>query len=254
LLPAVDAAIDIVARSEGVLAGCDCARETFRQVDPAISAVWFADDGSVLVPGTVIAAVSGPIPSLLTAERTVLNFLGHLSGVASATARFVHAVSGSGHAVIVETRKTTPGLRVLEKAAVRAGGGHNHRLNLSDAVMFKDNHLALLPIADAVAAARARWPALPVEVECDRLDQVVEALACHPDVIMLDNMSPAQVAECMTTVAQADPDHGVLIEVSGRVDTERAAAYAAAGVDVISVGGLTHSAPSLDIAFDFKER
>ena len=233
----------IAARGVGVLSGGLAAAEAFRAVDPAIVVDWQAVDGDCLAPGTVIALVSGPLRSVLTAERTVLNLLGHLSGVATLTRRYVDAAGEQCR--IRDTRKTTPGLRALEKAAVRAGGGANHRGSLSDGILVKDNHLAGLTIAAAVAAAHHRWPGQSVEVECDDLGQVDEALAAGADLILLDNMSPAQVRSAVERVAGQTP-----VEVSGRVHLDNVAEYAAAGADLISVGALTHSAPVLDIGLD----
>jgi nicotinate-nucleotide pyrophosphorylase (carboxylating) len=181
---------------------------------------------------------------VLTAERTALNLLCHLSGVATLTRRYADAVAGTG-VRILDTRKTTPGLRALEKAAVRAGGGHNHRGSLSDMVLLKDNHIAGMEIAHAVAAARAMWPGRGVEVECDRLEQVRVAVTAGADVVLLDNMSPADVEVCVKEV-----NGRALVEVSGRVNLDTVADYAAAGPDLISVGALTHSAPVLDIGLD----
>jgi nicotinate-nucleotide pyrophosphorylase (carboxylating) len=178
-----------------------------------------------------------------------LNFLGHLSGVASLTRRFVVAVHQANPATrILDTRKTTPGLRALEKAAVRAGGGHNHRGSLSEAVLVKDNHLGGVSIADAVARARQLWPGRMVEVECDRAEQVDEAVAAGATMVLLDNMDPGQVAGCVARVRAAGS--GAPVEVSGRMDLDVAPAMAAAGADLISVGALTHSAPVLDLGFD----
>jgi nicotinate-nucleotide pyrophosphorylase (carboxylating) len=236
-----------VARQPGVLAGRACADETFRRVDGSVALDWVLDDGDGVGPGTTIATATGPLASILTAERTALNFLGHLSGIATRTRSFVDAAAG-GTARIWDTRKTTPGLRSLEKAAVRAGGGANHRGNLSDWILLKDNHIALFGIADAVGRARAMWPARTVHVECDRLDQVREALAAGADALLLDNMSPEQVQECVA-VAEAAARRP-LLEVSGGVTLDTVGAYAATGVDCISVGGLTNSAPVLDIGLD----
>ena len=241
--------VAIVSRQSGVVAGRRCAEESFSQVDPDLALEWHRSDGSEVSPLTVVATVSGRLPSILTAERTVLNFLCHLSGVATLTRQFVDAAgAASPTARILDTRKTTPGLRSLEKAAVRAGGGTNHRGNLSEAVLVKDNHLGGVSITDAVSRARAVWPGRMVEVECDRPDQVAEAAAARATVIMLDNMTPDQVADCVGLVRGAAPD--TLVEVSGRVSLETVAAYAATGVDLISVGALTHSAPILDLGFD----
>ena len=247
LLPVgLTATARFVSRDAGVLAGCACATEAFLQIDPSVELTWSVDDGDPLQPGTVLAEASGALASILTAERTALNFLGHLSGIATRTRRFVDAAGGGAR--IWDTRKTTPGLRSLEKAAVRAGGGANHRGNLSDWILLKDNHIALFGIADAVARARSMWPGRTVHVECDRLDQVQEALAAGADALLLDNMTPAQVSICVE--AAAATDRRPLVEASGGITLETVAAYAATGVDCISVGGLTNSAPVLDIGLD----
>jgi nicotinate-nucleotide pyrophosphorylase (carboxylating) len=237
-----------VSRQAGVIAGTRSAGEAFRQLDPGVELHWLLDDGFVVRPGDVVGTVRGPLRSVLTAERTALNLLSHLSGVASATRRLVDAVAAvSPSCRIRDTRKTTPGLRALEKAAVRAGGGLNHRANLSDAVLVKDNHLGGLTITEAVRAAHQRWPGRHVEVECDSLDQLHEALAAGADMVMLDNMDPARAAEAVAVVRAAGPTP---VEVSGRIDADSAAAYARAGVDYISVGSITHSATVLDIGLD----
>jgi nicotinate-nucleotide pyrophosphorylase (carboxylating) len=239
----------IVSRSAGVVAGRACALEAFRRIDPTIEVDWLIGDGGRVVPGDHVAGVVGPLRSILTAERTVLNFLGHLSGVATLTRRYVDAVRAANPATrVLDTRKTTPGLRALEKAAVRAGGGHNHRGSLSDAVLVKDNHLGGLTIGEAVAGAKDRWPGRMVEVECDRPAQVDEAAAAAATVIMLDNMTPDQVAGCVSRLRASGVD--TLVEVSGGVTLETAPGLAAAGADLISVGALTHSAPVLDLGFD----
>jgi nicotinate-nucleotide pyrophosphorylase (carboxylating) len=250
LVPAAArATVAIASRAPGVVAGRACAVETFVQIDPGLVVAWSKDDGAEVAPGDVIAEVSGSLRSILTAERTALNFLGHLSGVASLTHRYVVAVRGANPSTrVLDTRKTTPGLRALEKAAVRAGGGHNHRGSLSEAVLVKDNHLAGLSIAEAVAGARRQWPGRMVEVECDRADQVAEAVGAGATVVMLDNMAPDEVAECVARVRAAGT--GALVEVSGRLDLDTAPAMAAAGADLVSVGALTHSAPVLDLGFD----
>jgi nicotinate-nucleotide pyrophosphorylase (carboxylating) len=202
-----------------------------------------------VAPGDVVATATGSLRSILTAERTALNFLGHLSGVASLTRRYVDAVAAANPATrVLDTRKTTPGLRALEKAAVRAGGGHNHRGSLSEAVLVKDNHLGGISITDAVARARRMWTGRMVEVECDRPDQVAEAVAAGATVVMLDNMGPDQVAACVAQVRASGT--GALVEVSGGVDLAGAPLMAAAGADLVSVGALTHSAPVLDLGFD----
>jgi nicotinate-nucleotide pyrophosphorylase (carboxylating) len=241
--------VSVVSRAHGVVAGRACALETFAQVDPSVQVEWHLLDGTAVAPGDVVATVTGSLRSILTAERTALNFLGHLSGVASLTRRYVDAVAAANPATrVLDTRKTTPGLRALEKAAVRAGGGHNHRGSLSEAVLVKDNHLGGVSITDAVARAQRLWTGRMVEVECDRPDQVAEAAAAGATVVMLDNMGPDQVAACVAQVRAAGG--GVLVEVSGGVDLAGAPLMAAAGADLVSVGALTHSAPVLDLGFD----
>ncbi|MGH9042824.1 MAG: carboxylating nicotinate-nucleotide diphosphorylase [Acidimicrobiia bacterium] len=244
IIPAdVDGHGVFVARAPGVLAGTAAATEVYDYLDPGVTIDWQAADGDDLSAGQVIAALNGPFRSLLTGERSALNFLGHLSGVATLTRAYVTAAGD--RTAIRDTRKTTPGLRALEKAAVRAGGGVNHRGSLSDAVLIKDNHLRWCAIPDAVARARKRWPGVVVEVECDTLDQVGEAKSAGADLVLLDNMTPAQVAEAVAILGGAAP-----VEASGGVTLETVADYAAAGADLVSVGALTHSAPVLDIALD----
>jgi nicotinate-nucleotide pyrophosphorylase (carboxylating) len=234
------------SRAQGVLAGMACAAEAFTRLDPAVTVTWHLSDGDRLGRGDVIATVTGPLASVLTAERTALNFLCHLSGVASLTRRFVDAVTAANAACRVwDTRKTTPGLRALEKAAVRAGGGVNHRGSLSDFVLVKDNHLSGLTITEAVDRARQRWPARAVEVECDRLEQVTEAVAAGATLVMCDNMTPAQVAQSVALAGGR-----ALIEVSGGITLDTIAGYAAAGADLISTSVITQSAPALDIGLD----
>jgi nicotinate-nucleotide pyrophosphorylase (carboxylating) len=235
----------IVARDEGVLAGTACADETFRQVDNRIAVEWKCGDGSTVTPDETLAVVTGPFASILTAERTALNFLGHLSGIASLTRRFVRAAHGEAR--VWDTRKTTPGLRALEKAAVRAGGGMNHRGNLSEWVLIKDNHLGDLGIAEAVRRARLRWPGRTVQVEADRFDQVREAIEADADIILLDNMTPDRVTSC---VELRGTSRRPLLEVSGGVTLQTVSDFAATGVDLISVGAITNSAPVLDIGLD----
>src|SRR5580704_10643927 len=238
------------ARRAGVLAGRDCATETFLRLDPDIDLRWHAEDGDELAPGATLLELAGRLRPILTGERTALNFLGRLSGVATLTAQFVTAAHESNPSVaVLDTRKTTPGLRLLEKAAVRAGGGTNHRLGLSDALLVKDNHLAGLSITDAVARARALWPGRGLEVECDSLEQVAEAARAGADAVLLDNMDPATVVEAIG-VAHLDAPGPILTEVSGRMNLATIGAYAAAGPDRISVGALTHSAISLDLGLD----
>ena len=244
--PEAKVAAAIRSRANGVVAGTACAAQTFALVDPAITVTWHLADGDTVGPGDVIATVTGPLASVLTAERTALNFLCHLSGVASLTRRFVDTVTATNPACRVwDTRKTTPGLRALEKAAVRAGGGVNHRGSLSDFVLVKDNHLAGLTITEAVRRAHDRWPARAVEVECDRLEQVTEAIVAGATLVLCDNMTPEQVARSVALAAGR-----ALIEVSGGVTLDTIAGYAAAGADLISTSVITQSAPALDIGLD----
>lgn len=245
---------ELVPRQDGVLAGTACASETFAQLDPAVEVAWTSRDGDRVVAGQVVGTVSGPMAAVLTGERTALNFLCHLSGIATLTRRFVDAVAESG-ARIWDTRKTTPGLRTLEKAAVRAGGAANHRGNLSDWVMFKDNHLALLGIADAVAAAKAAWPGRLVHVEAGDLDELGQALEAGADIVLLDNMSLEEARAAVEVATTWSNDHGrprPLLECSGGITVETAAAYAATGVDLLSTSQITQSAPALDIGLDLR--
>jgi len=232
-----------VARQEGVVAGSSCVIETLAQIDPAVKVDWLLDDGTEVDAGETLGRLDGELASILTAERTALNFLCHLSGIATLTRRFVRATHGRSR--VWDTRKTTPGLRALEKAAVRAGGGVNHRGSLSDFVLVKDNHLAGLTIAEAVRRASMRWPGRTIEVECDTLDQVDEALEAGATLIMLDNMPPETVAEAVAQIGGR-----ATVEVSGGVTLETVGAYASAGADLISVGAITNSAPNLDIGLD----
>ena len=250
LLP--DAAVivaDFVPRAPGVLAGTACASEAFAQLDDRVRVTWSASDGDRIEPDVAVGRVEGPLRAVLTGERTALNFLCHLSGIATLTRSFVDAAAAGGSARIVETRKTLPGLRALEKAAVRAGGGANHRGSLSDMVLVKDNHLAGMTVAEAVARARSAWPGRGVEIECDRADQVEEAVAAGADVVMLDNMTPEAAAACVALV-RGGARPRTLIEISGGVTLETVAAYAATGADVISTSAITQSAPALDLGLD----
>ena len=243
--------LSFVARQPGVIAGQRCAEEAFAQTDAALEVTWHHGDGSRVSPGTVVAQVAGPLLSILTAERTALNFLGHLSGVATTTRAYVDAVTRANPAVrVLDTRKTIPGLRALQKAAVRAGGGHNHRASLSDGVLVKDNHLGALAIAEAVTAALAQWPGRLVEVECDRPEQAEEAVGAGAGAVLLDNMTPDDAAACVALVRRVAAGRPVLVEVSGNITLDRAPAYAATGVDLLSVGALTHSVRVLDLGLD----
>ena len=238
----------LVARQPGVVAGLDAAALAFRLVEPAITVEIDRPDGTAVQPGDRIAVVAGPARGMLTAERVALNFLGHLSGVATATATLVEAVRGH-RARICCTRKTMPGLRSLQKFAVRAGGGVNHRFGLDDAVLIKDNHVAAAGgVSAAIRAARQGVGHLvKLEVEIDRLEQLDEALAEKADAILLDNMQPEQLAEAVRRVGGR-----AISEASGRITPATAPAIAASGVDLISAGWLTHSAQVLDIGLDWQ--
>jgi nicotinate-nucleotide pyrophosphorylase (carboxylating) len=245
-------AAHFVARRPGIVAGTRTVVEVCRQVDAELECSVVLGDGEHVGAGGVIATVRGPFGSILSAERTALNFLCHLSGVATLTERYVAtARQGGDTARVWDTRKTTPGLRALEKAAVRAGGGFNHRGNLSEAILIKDNHLGGISIADGVSRARLRWPGRMVEVECDSLAQVSEAVLAGATLVLCDNMAPEQVKEAVVLASRTPAGMArSLIEASGGISLENIAAYAAAGADLISVGALTHSAPILDIGLD----
>ncbi|WP_176707443.1 carboxylating nicotinate-nucleotide diphosphorylase [Rhizobium leguminosarum] len=239
----------MAARQPGVIAGLDAAELAFALVDPEIVMRRHLQDGDAAKPGDVIATIEGPSRGLLSAERSALNFLGHLSGIATVTAGIAAAIRGT-KASVACTRKTTPGLRALEKYAVRAGGGMNHRFALYDAVLIKDNHVAIAGgVAEAIRRARAGvGHMVKIEVEVDTLDQLREAMETGVDAVLLDNMTPDQLREAVAIVAGR-----AITEASGRVTPTTAAAIAASGVDLISVGWLTHSAPVLDIGLDFVE-
>lgn len=238
----------LVARGGGVVAGIPLVLAAFRQLDPKISIRVDVEDGDTVERGMPVMFISGHARALLSAERVAVNFVMHLSGIASLTRRFVDAVRGT-RAHILDTRKTIPGLRRLEKYAVRAGGGLNHRLDLADGILIKDNHLAALDgdIASAVRRARALAPTgKKVEVECESREQVEAALAAGADIILLDNMPPPMMRECVQLVGGR-----ALIEASGGVTLDTVRAIAESGVDWISIGKITHSAPALDMALDF---
>ncbi len=240
----------MAAREPGVIAGLDAADLAFQLVDPAIAMKRHVQDGATVAPGDIIATIEGPSRGLLTAERTALNFLGHLSGIASVTAKIVAAIAGS-KASVACTRKTTPGLRALEKYAVRAGGGMNHRFALYDAVLIKDNHIAVAgSVRDAIRRARQGVGHLvKIEVEVDTLAQLRDVMDEGVDAVLLDNMTPEQLREAVGIVAGR-----AITEASGRINPQTAAAIAATGIDLISVGWLTHSAPVLDIGLDFESQ
>lgn len=237
----------IVARGTGVLCGLPLAVEAFAQLDARVKLTAQAVDGASLRRATPVLEIAGPAHAVLAAERTALNFAQRLSGIATLTRRFVDAVAGT-RTEIVDTRKTTPGWRALEKYAVRCGGGANHRMHLADALLIKDNHLAAVggDVAEAVRRARAAvGSTLPVQVECDNLDQVETAVAAGADSVLLDNMSIAVLADAVAIV-----NRRCITEASGGVTLDVVRAIAETGVDRISVGALTHSAPAFDLALD----
>lgn len=256
LIPAdATAEASFVTREAGTVAGTMCATEAFTQVDDAVDVVWHVADGAAVEPGQVLGTATGPLAPILSAERTALNFLCHLSGIATLTARFAAAAAAGGSARIWDTRKTTPGLRSLEKAAVRAGGGASHRGNLSDWVMLKDNHLAVMGIAAAVELARDTWPARTIHVEVDDLGALREALDAATDAILLDNFSPEEAADAVAVVdewEQTTGRHRPWIECSGGITLETVSAYAASGIDLLSTSQITQSAPALDIGLDIR--
>jgi nicotinate-nucleotide pyrophosphorylase (carboxylating) len=243
-----------IAKQDFVLAGLEVADAVFNSFDFEMQIESSAADGEQIRSGRVFARVIGDAQILLTSERVALNFLQHLSGIATLTRRYVDAVAGTGTR-IVDTRKTIPGLRMLEKYAVTAGGGHNHRLGLDDGVLIKDNHLALAgSLGEAVRRAREAVGHLhKIEVEAATLDQVREALKAGADILLLDNMAPELVRQAVELVREKEPtDRHTLTEASGGITLENVRAYAEAGVDLISVGALTHSAPAVDISFKIK--
>lgn len=235
-----------LAKADGILAGLEVAKEVFHQVSASVVWVAMRADGDAIHPGEHIAWVTGPMPAILTAERTALNLLQRMSGIATLTQRYVQAVKGA-KAVILDTRKTAPGLRLLDKWAVRLGGGQNHRMRLDDMVLIKDNHIAACgSIAAAVERVRAQnAPGLPIEVEVKTWAELEEAVALKPDRIMLDNMSPDEMRQAVEWV-----NGRVLLEASGGITLESVRAVAETGVDFISVGALTHSVMALDISLE----
>lgn len=244
----------IVAKKGLVLSGLTAAVETMRQVDPTVAFKASAADGDHLSSGAEVAVLEGPAISILSAERVTLNFMMRLSGVATITAQYV-AAAANPNVAVVDTRKTTPGLRLLEKAAVRHGGGRNHRFALYDGILIKDNHIAAAgSIAKAVERARKRSPhTLKIEVEVDTLEQLQEALTAKADMVMLDNMGPDLLRQGVKmTREHEDPTvRETVLEASGGICLETIGAIAQTGVDIISVGALTHSAPSVDLGMDW---
>ena len=244
----------IVAKNEGILAGIEVAKQVFHRVDPELKLEIFLEDGAGVKPGNKVARVSGSIASILKAERVALNFLQRLSGIASEANRYVARVEGLP-VRIMDTRKTTPGLRSLEKYAVRVGGGGNHRMNLSDGILIKDNHLVALRsqglnIKEIVAKARQNTPQrLPVEVEVGTVAEALEAVEAGADIVMLDNMNLEDMRKAVKSI------HGhALIEASGGITLDNVRAVAETGVDFISIGALTHSARALDISLELETR
>ncbi|TWP50296.1 carboxylating nicotinate-nucleotide diphosphorylase [Lentzea tibetensis] len=245
--PDAVAIAEITPRHGGVLAGVPVALEVFRTVLGDVEVLSEQRDGDKAVPGEPALVLRGPVRGLLTAERTALNLVCHLSGIATATAVWVEAVEGTG-ARVRDSRKTLPGLRLLQKYAVRCGGGVNHRLGLGDAVLIKDNHVAAAgSVGAAIRAVRERAPHLECEVEVDSLEQFDEAVAEGAKLVLLDNFTPAQ---CALAVQRAN---GVRLEASGGLTLDVARAYAETGVDYLAVGGLTHSSPALDLGLDLRQ-
>ncbi len=237
---------DFVARKAGVIAGVEMAEATLREVGVKDIQVHL-HDGDAVIPGSVVMTVRGDTRAILLAERTALNFLGHLGGIATLTHAWVAAIAGTA-CIIRDTRKTTPGMRLLEKAAVVAGGGANHRLSLSDAALIKDNHIAAAGgVTEAFSKVRAAFPDVFIEIEVDSLEQLKEVATQNPDLVLLDNMTPDQCKEAVAFVAGR-----FKLEASGGISLENAMAYAQSGVDYLAIGALTHSAPVLDIGLDLK--
>ena len=237
---------DFVARKAGVIAGVEMAVATLREVGITDIQVHL-NDGDAVAPGSVVMTVRGDTRAILLAERTALNFLGHLGGIATLTNTWVKAIAGTA-CTIRDTRKTTPGMRLLEKAAVVAGGGANHRLSLSESALIKDNHIAAAGgVSAAFTKVRAAFPDAFIEIEVDSLEQLKEVAAQSPDLVLLDNMTPAQCKESVVLVAGR-----FKLEASGGISLENALAYAQSGVDYLAIGALTHSAPVLDIGLDMK--
>ena len=236
----------VLAKSPCIVAGVDVAAEAFRQLDPAVVFTVRKGDGSSCAPGDIVAEVSGSAASMLTAERTALNLMQRMTGIATMTRRYVDATGG--HITILDTRKTTPTLRALEKYAVRAGGGTNHRGGLDDGILIKDNHVRLAGgLAEAVRRMKAANQEMPIEVEAQSLDQVDEAIQSGADIILLDNLTTDQIKDAVARIAGR-----AKVEISGGVTLERIPELARTGADYVSIGALTHSAPAADLSFELE--
>ncbi len=251
--PLLMATAEFSAREAGVLAGCLCVEETFAAVDPTLTIEWHKTDGDRIDVGDVLGVARGPFATLLTAERTALNFLSALSGIATNAAKWVDL--SAGRVIVWDTRKTTPGYRSMQKAAVRAGGAANHRGNLSDWLMLKDNHLIGTTITQAVAEAKRRWPGRTIHVEADRREQMFEAMEAGADIILLDNFSPEDLKPLVADAEEWAAGHGgrrPLLEASGGINFDTLDSYADTGVDLVSSGSLTNAAGVLDIGLDVR--
>ena len=250
--PHLEARAFLVPKESGILAGLEVAAATFRRVDPNLVCTQKLMDGDRVEGGEIVATISGPMASILTAERTALNFLQRMSGIATLTDRYVQAVEGTSSS-ITDTRKTVPGLRLLDKYAVSIGGGRNHRMSLADGVLIKDNHLAALQaegidLGQAIKRARARAPhTVKIEVEVESIEAAIAAANAGADIVMLDNMSPVEMSRAVDRIA-AD----CTVEASGGITLSNVAEVARSGVDIISIGALTHSPRALDISLDYE--
>jgi len=237
----------ITAKADGTLSGCNVATQVFEIMDADIAQQWHKQDGDHVARGDVVCELTGPMHALLAAERTALNFMQHLSGIATATAAFAAAMANT-QCHVVDTRKTAPGMRLLEKAAVVHGGGANHRMDLASGMLIKENHIeACGSISRAIAACRELNAGIWIECECETLDEVKEAVAAGPDIILLDNMTPDTVREARSLVPAS-----ITLEASGNITLANAAAFAATGIDRIAIGAITHSAPALDLSMRVK--
>ncbi len=249
VMPDTRARATIVARDYGVVAGLPLLKILYAQLSPEVSVEPLLDDGARVEPGTEVARLTGSAAALLTGERTALNFLQHLSGIATLTSRYVAAVAGTD-CLILDTRKTVPGYRSLAKYAVRAGGGHNHRFGLYDRILLKDNHWAVAQgvVADLVARGRRNFPDLGIEIEVDDLAQFEQVLPLEVDWVLLDNFSPEDVVKAVRLRRATGPQCRTRLEASGNIDLDNVYLFAEAGADAVSIGRLTHSAPALDLS------